>query len=171
MKTILVFGTSLRKESINHQFAAYVGSLIEGHTINEIPMYSRDVQDEEGFPEGAEKFCNALKTADAFIISSAEHNGNVTAYFKSSVDWVTRIQKAVLQEKPVLLLSTSPGSRGGLGSREKADELVTRYLGGTIVGSFGLPKFSENFSETEGITDSELKAACLEEVKKFTAAL
>jgi hypothetical protein len=61
----------------------------------------------------------------------------------------------------ILLLSTSPGQRGGLGVMEAA---LIRFPihGADIIAHFSLPKFSENFDETDGITSHELRSTYIE---------
>jgi hypothetical protein len=56
----------------------------------------------------------------------------------------------------MLLLSTSPGKGGAKFVLSAANTRIPRH-GGTVLGSFSLPSFDSNFSETTGITDHELK--------------
>ena len=118
MKKIVAFGASSSKKSINKQFASYAASLISDADsiiidLNdfEMPIYSIDYENEKGIPEKAFKFKEIIKSADGIIISFAEHNSVYTAAFKNIFDWISRIEKIVWYNKPMLLLSTSDGSR------------------------------------------------------------
>ena len=82
---------------------------------------------------------------------------------------MSRIDKKFWSEKPMLLMATSPGGRGG------ATVLGTalggfKYLGANIVANFSLPSFGNNFSENKIIND-ELNEGLLEQVSIFEKAL
>ncbi len=66
-----------------------------------------------GIPEGASKFSSLLDNYDGFILSLAEHNGSYAAAFKNIFDWSSRVERNVFRDKPLLLMATSPGGRGG----------------------------------------------------------
>lgn len=86
----------------------------------------------------------------------AENNGNYSVAFKNVFDWSSRIEKDVFQHKPMLLLATSPGGRGGASVLGIAQNLFPRY-GAEIKGSFSLPAFGSNFDLQENkISNVEL---------------
>ena len=86
----------------------------------------------------------------------SEHNGNYSAAFKNIFDWCTRINGKVFQEKPMLLLATSPGARGGASVLEIAKNAFPRY-GALVKATFSLPSFDENFDIQKGqISNTEL---------------
>ncbi len=84
-------------------------------------------------------------------------------------DWMSRIDGKLWSDKPMLLMATSPGARGGSTGLEIAAGRFG-YMGGNIVGSFSLPSFGDNFSN-EKITNVELNNQLLEEVAQFTESL
>jgi NAD(P)H-dependent FMN reductase len=161
MTKILAFAGSNSSTSINHTIAAYVASLIQGHEVEvlrlselNIPMYGIDKENERGIPESAQAFFDKVKAADAIVLSVAEHNSNVTAYFKSSFDWLSRIDPKFLAGKKALLLSTSGGGRGAMTAREIAEKSLVRF-GAEVVASIGIPKYGEIFVDG-ALTDNEL---------------
>jgi len=160
---IIAFGASYSKDSINKQFAENAARYFpEAHvevldlTEYPLPLFTVDIEKEIGIPENAIRFYHKLQSADLIIISLAEHNGSYTAAFKNLFDWVSRHQPKMFDGKKVLLVSTAPGPRGGLGVMGAAR---TRFPihGAEIVGNFSLPKFSENFDTLNGITEPTLK--------------
>ncbi len=116
---ILAFGASSSRESINQQFAHYAAQQFEGDVnlidLNDfdMPLFSVDREKEKGVSRKANDFLSIIESADLIVISVAEHNGNVTAAFKNVFDWVSRINVNLFQDKPMFLLSTSPGAFGG----------------------------------------------------------
>jgi len=87
-----------------------------------------------------------LKEGDGFIVSLAEHNGAYTSAFKSLFDWVSRVNVKMFQEKPMLLMSTAPGPRGGQSVFEIAENRFPRH-NANLVSKFVLPTFNDNFKD------------------------
>ena len=163
MKKIVAFGASSSIKSINKTLARYTLSQVNNsiHVILdlndfEMPIYSVDREKKEGIPKLAYKFKKILKTADGIIISFAEHNGAYTAAFKNIFDWISRIEKIVWYNRPMFLLSTSDGSRGGITVLEIAHNRISRG-NPNIIPKFSLPNFYQNFNHKTGITDQKLK--------------
>jgi NAD(P)H-dependent FMN reductase len=99
----------------------------------------------------------------------AEHNGSYTVAFKNAYDWMSRIQKEVWKNKPMLLMAASPGGRGGRGVLQSAS-MSFPHLRGNIISEFSLPKFHHNFSE-EGLLDEELNDDLNQKIQLFQSAL
>ena len=168
MKHIIAFAGTNSKESINKQLVTYASSLVENVNTTildlndfELPIYSIDLEKEQGIPENAHKFLEHLKSSDGLIISLAEHNGAYTTVFKNLFDWMTRIEGKLFFNKPMLLMATSPGGRGGLTVLEIAQGRFP-FHDGNIIEVFSLPFFGNNFSEgkiTNDDFDEQLKNA------------
>ena len=176
-KKILVFGASNSIGSINQTFANYAASQIDDVEINhtdlnkyEMPIFSVDREKKNGIPELANEFLNSIKESDGIIISFAEHNGNYTVAYKNISDWVSRIDLQTWQNKPVLLLATSPGDRGAISVLELAVNEFPRR-GANVVGSFSLPNFFNNFDKVNGILEDNLNKKFLSVVKIFNDTL
>jgi NAD(P)H-dependent FMN reductase len=116
---LLTFAASSSSQSINKHLATYAASLVTYADIDvldindfEMPLYSSDRENESGIPSLAQEFLDRIAQADAIIISFAEHNGSYTAAYKNLFDWASRINPKVYQNKPMVLLATSPGPGG-----------------------------------------------------------
>lgn len=154
---IIAFGASPSKNSINKKLATYAASLFENAEVEvldlndfEIPVFSVDLEAEIGQHAHAKAFLDKIASADLLVVSLAENNGNYTAAFKNIFDWCTRIQKEVFQQKPMLLMATSPGARGGATVLEMAQNAFPRF-GAQLKGMFSLPNFNDNFDETKAV--------------------
>lgn len=162
-KQLLAFGASSSKTSINKQLASYAAGLFENTTTTlldlndyEMPIYSIDKEKEQGIPELAHDFYAKIGLSDLVVISFAEHNGSYSSAFKNILDWISRINGKTFQEKPVFLLATSPGARGGSSVLEMANKRFP-FQGAVVKGSFSLPSFNDNFDAEKGITNEDLK--------------
>ncbi|WP_373518631.1 NADPH-dependent FMN reductase [Pricia sp.] len=177
MATILAFAGSNSSTSINFQWVKHTVLLIEGHKIQLLdmanfpfPMYSADYEKEHGHSDALIALKDDIAKADGLIISVNEHNSNPSAYFKNLIDWLSRTERKFLNEKPILLMSTSGGKRGGAGALEVTKNLLPRF-GAEIVATFPLPSFHENLVGTKGVVDPELAKAHAAALKRFLAKL
>lgn len=167
MKKIIAFGGSSSKNSINKQLAAYAANLFQNAIVEvldlndyEMPVFSVDKEKENGIHNLAHDFYTKIGTADLIIISFAEHNGAYATAFKNIFDWISRINGKTFQEKPMLLLATSPGARGGTSVLEIAKNRFP-FQGGIVKGTFSLPSFYDNFDVEKGIINEDLKRQLL----------
>ncbi|MBS7253100.1 NADPH-dependent FMN reductase [Flavobacterium branchiicola] len=160
---IIAFGGSNSKQSINKRLATYAAGLFENADVEVLdlndyamPVFSVDLEKEVGQHKMAQSFLDKLKEADILVVSMAENNGNYSVAFKNVFDWSSRIEKDVFQHRPMLLLATSPGGRGGASVLGIAQNLFPRY-GAEIKGTFSLPSFGANFDLTDNkISNVEL---------------
>lgn len=171
---IITFAGSPSSRSINKQLATYASSLFENASVEildindyEMPLYTIDREEQIGKHPLAQAFLDKIESADLLVISLAENNGIYSAAFKNLFDWCSRIRKDVFQEKPTLLMATSPGGRGGKGVLGYAVENMGRY-GMDIRESFSLPLFHENFDKENGTI---LNEALNDELRQKVSAI
>ncbi len=176
MKNIIAFAGTNSKTSINKQLAEYAASLVENVETKvldlndfELPIYGIDLENEAGIPDNAHKFLNLIKASDGIVLSLAEHNGVYATVFKNLFDWMSRIDGKLWSEKPMLLMATSPGGRGGATVLEIAKGRF-QYMGGNIVADFSLPSFGDNFSDGK-LINATLKADLDSKIEVFQKAL
>ena len=176
MKNIITFAGSNSRNSINKKLAVLASSQLQNtkNTLLDLndfplPLYGVDMEMENGFPENVKRFNELLLSTDGIILSLAEHNGAYTAAFKNLFDWLSRIDKNVWKNKPMLLMSASPGGRGGASVFNTASNSFP-HLGGNIVASFSLGFFGKNYSDNK-ILEEDLHKEFLNEILKFELAL
>ena len=176
MKNIITFAGSNSRNSINKKLAILASTQLQNvkNTILDLndfplPLYDVDIETEEGFPENLVKFNEILKATDGIILSLAEHNGSYTAVFKNLYDWLSRLDKNVWKNKPMLLMSTSPGGKGGASVFSTASNSFP-HLGGNIVAGFSLSFFGKHYSDNK-ILDQDLHKEFLNEILKFELVL
>ncbi len=174
MKKILFFAGSNSSKSINHKLVSFAASQIAGHAVEvikltyyELPLFGEDIEREKGYSVDLKMLYNKIKDADALVISVNEHNGMVSAYFKNTIDWLSRLDRSFLEGKKVLLMSTSNGKRGAASALEYTKNILPRF-GATVVESFSIPFYSENFSEeTNSISNEVLLLGFTDVIQNF----
>ena len=173
MKIIACAGSN-SQHSINKKLATYAAGLFDNAEVEvldlndfEMPLYSVDIEVEIGQHPLAKAFLAKISSADILVVSLAENNGNYSVAFKNVFDWCSRIDAKVFQGKPMLLMATSPGARGGATVLEIAKNALPRY-GADVKATFSLPSFNDNFDVVkERISNEELDKHLKEIIKDF----
>lgn len=156
---LIAFAGSNSLESINKKLVTYAASLFpdadkEVLDLNDfkMPLYHLDLENEVGLPDAINRFIGKIRSADILIVSLAENNNSFNAGFKNHFDWISRAEPKQFMGKPMLLMATSPGKRGGMNVLEHARVIFPRH-GAEIKAVFSLPSFNENFRD--GIVNTE----------------
>lgn len=151
MAAILAFAGSNSSTSINYVLVQHTTSLIDGHEVRLLnmtgypfPMYSVDEDRQKGFSNSLVELKNDIQRSEGIILSVNEHNGNPSAYFKNTMDWLSRLDRKFMRGTRILLMSTSLGKGGGAKSLEVVKHMLPRF-GADVVSTFSLPLFHENF--------------------------
>jgi NAD(P)H-dependent FMN reductase len=176
MPKVITLAGSNSKNSINKEFAEYAGSLLHGKDLKnldlndyDLPMFSIDREEAHGFPEDLSKLEDEIAGADGIILSLAEHNGAYSAAFKNAFDWLSRKHSKLWRNIPMLLLSTSPGGRGGVSVMAIAMDRFPRH-DANIIASMSLPFFDKNFKDGK-LIEEELSASLREKIELFEKAI
>ena len=153
---ILAFAATSSSKSINNQLVRYAAGQLEEAEVEilnlsdyELPLFSEDREAELGQPELAKAFLDKIGSSDAVIISFAEHNGSYTVAYKNTFNWASRINTKVFQNKPMIMLATSPGP-GGAASVLAMATASAPYFNGRVKASLSVPSFYDNFYLEQG---------------------
>lgn len=175
MSKIIAFSGSNSKDSINQKLVHAVAGLIENHDVEVIdlrdytaPLYGIDLETEEGIPASMTALKSKMNEADGFIISTPEHNGSMPAVLKNTFDWLSRIEQKILNDKPTVFLSTSPGPRGGASALGHLVDIMP-YRGAKIVGNYSLGNFGEHYSE--GSLDEKTRLEIIEVLNNLITSI
>lgn len=166
---ILAIPASLSPNGLNRQLIDHAVRLLESGLVAdaeveiidlnnyEMPIYSDQRLAAGGIPEPAQRLYDEIGSAEAVIISFAEHNGSYTAAWKNTFDWVSRIDMRVYQGRKVAMFAATPGPRAGAGVLGSATSAAP-FFGADLVGSLGIPTFGTTFdAEADEITDADIR--------------
>nr|WP_317200802.1 NAD(P)H-dependent oxidoreductase [uncultured Psychrobacter sp.] len=119
--TIALIIGSLRKASINRKFAEYIVSQlpddikVEEVIIDDLPLYNQDYDDQS--IDSYDRVRQQIKTANAVLIVTPEHNRTMPAALKNVIDIGSRPHgDSVWTTKRVAVVTASPGTYGGRSS-------------------------------------------------------
>ena len=162
----LIFGASLRKDSLNDRLASLAASVVEAaggkveraHMSDfDCPSYSGDVETSSGIPDGADRFRSKLISTDGFIVASPEYNASMPGTLKNVIDWVSRFRPQPLKGRHGLVMSASPSMTGG-NRGLWALRIPFEHLGARIYPDmFSLAQAHEAFSPTGTLADGKLQ--------------
>ena len=172
---ILAFGASNSQKSINKNLATFIANLctekiahskLEIIDLNdyECSIFSPERNEIHGIPEEIERFLETIESSDLIIISFAEYNGSYTTAFKNIFDWVSVKKNNFLENKKMILLSTSNGARGALTVLESAKMRLPKH-GAKILGSLHVPFYSSQFDENNNSTNKDTYNAIMQLVE------
>ena len=106
MKKILCFAGSNSSKSINHKLVTFAASQIVGQKVGiiklidyDLPLFSEDIEREKRYSVALKILYNKIREADALVISVNEHNRTVSAFFKNTLDWLSRLDRNFLEGK------------------------------------------------------------------------
>lgn len=171
---ILLFAGSLRRDSLNKQFARAAAEMVKsaGHNAEYVdlkdyalPVYDGDIEASEGIPAAAKALGGKIAAADALIISAPEYNGSIASPLKNLLDWLSRDKPMSLGNKPLLLLGASPGALGavrGLWHTRVPFEALGVHV---FPSMMGLPGAAQAFDENGALKDERQR----EQLKKLIA--
>ena len=115
--TLLTISGSLRQGSYNRMLVKEAaGSFGPANVIEadlNLPLYDGDLEEAEGIPAPVQALADQIKVADAIVISSPEYNKGIPGVLKNALDWVSRVDGAVLKGKPTVVVSAAAGRTGG----------------------------------------------------------
>ena len=155
MKKIIAFSGSNHSMSINQQLITIVAQYVKQAEVEiidlrdyEAPLYSIDNEKATGFPSSMTALFEKMSSADGFIVASPEHNGSFPAFFKNTIDWLSRMGRKVFNDKPVVFLTASPGGRGGASLLAHLLAIMP-HQGAKVIGGHGIGTFHQKTQNGE----------------------
>lgn len=109
---------SLRESSLNRFVIKLAREVApEGMTIEEldwraVPIFDAD-ELARGMPSSVVAVRERIRVADAVLIATPEYNFSIPGGLKNLIDWLSRGEGQPFNEKPVAIVTASPGPLGG----------------------------------------------------------
>lgn len=165
---ILAFAGSLRRESLNKKLIAIAAAGAEraGARVTlvdlrdfALPIYDGDIEEGTGIPANAVALADLFKVNQGLLLACPEYNSSMTAVFKNSIDWVSRVGVAdTIANKVVGLLSASPGALGGMRGLVHVRQVLGNLNALVLPGQVCISKANEAFGEDGLLKDARQQA-------------
>jgi len=170
---LLIASGSERAGSFNRALArvAAAAARRDGASVTEfdlralgLPLYDGDIEAGQGVPAAATQLRDALLAHDALMIVTPEYNAFPTPLVLNAFDWLSRVKAdapggaglAATANKPVGLLSASPGPLGGLRSMNLLRQYLQAAFAMIVVPQqFALGRAGEAFDEAGALKDAK----------------
>lgn len=119
MTEIIAVSGSLRTGSFNTALIKAAAEMFPDEitvaSINAIPLYNADFENNQGIPGTVADLKDRIANADGLLISTPEYNNSFPGVLKNAIDWLTRppadIPK-VFGGRPVAVMGASAGGFG-----------------------------------------------------------
>lgn len=165
-KTIGLIAGSLRKASFSKKIAdALLLMAPDGYTfttisLEDLPVYNQDFDDDNKVPESYITFRNTIKDINGFIFITPEHNRSIPAVLKNAIDIGSRpYGKSVWEGKPAAIFSNSPGSISGFGANHHLRQCFVFLNMPTMQQpEVYIPEVNKLFDEEGNIKNKDTKA-------------
>ncbi|WP_223507618.1 NADPH-dependent FMN reductase [Pseudomonas sp. BF-B-25] len=139
-RRLLGISGSLRSQSTNTAVLKTLSTRLSDRAtmslfpLNEIPLYNSDLE-AEALPASVAALKEAISQADGLIICSPEYNYGTSGVLKNALDWASRPGfNSPLKNKPVLIMTSSPGLLGGVRAQAQLRETLSATLTRVIRG-------------------------------------
>lgn len=168
---LLVVSGSARQGSLNLALARYAaqqarfaGLLATELDLRELalPIYDGDLEASTGVPDGVHRLAQAIADSHGLLVVTPEYNGFPTPLLLNAFDWLSRITAqparpaglAITANKPVALLSASPGPGGALRSMNYLRQYLQMAFQMIVVPQqFALGRAHEAFDDAGALRD------------------
>lgn len=171
MARILVFAGSSRTGAYSKQLARAgaiaLDSLSGPQTSNlidladfDVPVYNADLEADKGLPQRIRAFKILARQHDGMMIATPEYNGCVPPLLVNLFAWASRPEpnegaSSVFQDKPVALMASSPGGRGGVRVVPRLRDMVSELGMIAVRGFVTVPYADDAFAADGRIADQD----------------
>jgi chromate reductase, NAD(P)H dehydrogenase (quinone) len=124
--TLLLISGSRRRESFNTRLLRDLGSRLTGQCRADflepgqvdLPLFDQDLESDAAVLKRVAALHRRFEACNGFVVASPEYNGQLPAYLKNLIDWISRLAHIdarfdnPFRDRPVLLCGASTGSSG-----------------------------------------------------------
>lgn len=150
---IQIISSSIRNGRQSHHVALFLQKFLidqDNTSANIIdlkernyPLFEERLKFLENKPEGAKKFSDEIKEADAVIIVVPEYNGGYPASLKNVIDLIYD----EWQQKPVVLAPVSDGDMAGAQVAQQLEFILYKIGVNVLKARFHVANVKDNFDE------------------------
>jgi chromate reductase len=166
---LLFFAGSTREGSYNKRLARLAQHTAQANGVEGVfvdlrdyamPLYSGDLEAEQGPPVAAREFKALLGEYQGIFVASPEYNSSITPLLKNTLDWVTRVRGKgesgleVYKSRVFAISGASPGYYGAMRSLLHLRQILEVGIGATVIPQqMALPRAGDAFADDGSLKD------------------
>ncbi|MGA7546502.1 MAG: NAD(P)H-dependent oxidoreductase [Methyloceanibacter sp.] len=166
---LLFFAGSTREGSYNKRLARLAQHIAQANGVEGVfvdlrdyamPLYSGDLEAEQGPPVAAREFKALLGEYQGIFVASPEYNSSITPLLKNTLDWVTRVRGKgesgleVYKSRVFAISGASPGYYGAMRSLLHLRQILEVGIGATVIPQqMALPRAGDAFADDGSLKD------------------
>jgi len=131
-----------------------------------LPLFDPELEAAEGVPAAARDLHDLVAEHAGLVIVTPEYNGSISTLLKNTIDWISRVDRSVLQRRVVALASASPSSKGGATGRASLRAMCAHMGVELLEHELGVARSHEVV--VDGVLDDEQTS---DEIDAFVAAV
>jgi chromate reductase len=161
---ILAISGSLRRGSHNTLLLQAARELLDPadelsiwEGLAEVPAYDQDA-DVEPAPASVTALRDAVRSADAVLISTPEYNSSIPGALKNALDWASRpIATNAFRNKPVAVIGSSVGMFGAVWAQAELRKVLAAMGARVAEVELAVGRSQEKFDDHGGLADEVVR--------------
>jgi chromate reductase len=174
---VLGISGSLRRDSYNSALLRAAAERLPGGVdfvsfdrLAEIPAYDGDLEEGET-PAAVADLREAMREADAVLISTPEYNSSIPGALKNALDWASRpAGESALMGTPAAVIGASTGMFGAVWAQAETRKVLGALGGRVLEREFPFPGARDAYQDGELRLTPEQSSALGELVRELIAS-
>jgi NAD(P)H-dependent FMN reductase len=168
---VLAFSGSTREGSVNRKLVNEAANMARQMGANvtvvdlreyQLPFFDEDLEAKEGIPSKGKQLRQLMSQSQVIFIASPEYNGSLSAVLKNTIDWASRDDEegkpsTAFKGKKFVIMSASPGSRGGVRGLNHLRDILGNVGGTVVTQQFSLPDSYSAFDAQGHLKNAQQK--------------
>jgi chromate reductase, NAD(P)H dehydrogenase (quinone) len=156
MKVLGISG-SLRRDSFNTALLRAAAERLPGgvefelfERLVEIPPYDSDLEEAGETPAAVAALRDAMRAADAVLVSTPEYNSSIPGALKNALDWASRpAGESALMGTPAAVVGASTGMFGAVWAQAETRKVLGALGGRVLEREFPFPRAQDAYADGE----------------------
>jgi chromate reductase len=175
---VLGISGSLRRDSYNTALLRAAAERLPGgvdfvsfERLAEIPAYDADLKEGIETPATVEALREAMREADAVLISTPEYNSSIPGALKNALDWASRpAGESALMGTPAAAIGASTGMFGAVWAQAETRKVLGALGGRVLEREFPFPRAQDAYEDGELRLTPEQSSALEELLRELIAS-
>jgi chromate reductase, NAD(P)H dehydrogenase (quinone) len=153
---VLGISGSLRRDSFNTALLRAAAERLPGgvefvafERLAEIPAYDADLEEGKA-PAAVTALREAMRDADAVLVSTPEYNHSIPGALKNALDWASRpAGESALMGTPAAVIGASTGMFGAVWAQAETRKVLGALGGRVLEREYPLPRAQDSYEAGE----------------------